>query len=70
VYRRWLWPGFALPGVLWLLVLFVVPFYAVVAIAFGTGANATFIVAVQGLRVVVMVVLAPVMVRWLVPRPA
>jgi ABC-type spermidine/putrescine transport system permease subunit I len=36
VYRRWLWPGFALPGVLWLLVLFVVPFYAVVAIAFGT----------------------------------
>ncbi|HEX2104693.1 MAG TPA: AbrB family transcriptional regulator [Solirubrobacteraceae bacterium] len=43
--------------------------YAVVAIAFGTGANATFIVAVQGLRVIVMVLLAPVMVRWLVPRP-
>jgi membrane AbrB-like protein len=43
--------------------------YAVVAIAFGTGANATFIVAVQGLRVLVMVLLAPVMVRWLVPRP-
>jgi len=42
--------------------------YAVVAIAFGTGANATFIVAVQGLRVIVMVLLAPVMVRWLVPR--
>jgi membrane AbrB-like protein len=42
--------------------------YAVVAIALGTGANATFIVAVQGLRVVVMVLLAPVMVRWLVPR--
>jgi putrescine transport system permease protein len=36
VYRRWLWPGFAFPGLLWLLVLFVVPFYAVVAIAFGT----------------------------------
>ena len=36
MYRRWLWPGFALPGVLWLLVLFVVPFYAVVAVAFGT----------------------------------
>jgi putrescine transport system permease protein len=36
VYRRWLWPGFALPGVLWLIVLFVVPFYAVVAVAFGT----------------------------------
>jgi putrescine transport system permease protein len=36
VYRRWLWPGFAFPGLLWLIVLFVVPFYAVVAIAFGT----------------------------------
>jgi ABC-type spermidine/putrescine transport system permease subunit I len=36
VYRRWLWPGFALPGILWLVVLFVVPFYAVVAVAFGT----------------------------------
>jgi spermidine/putrescine transport system permease protein len=36
VYRRWLWPGFALPGILWLLLLFVVPFYAVVAVAFGT----------------------------------
>jgi membrane AbrB-like protein len=43
---------------------------AVVAIAFGTGANATFVVAVQALRVLVMVLLAPVMVRWLVPRPA
>jgi membrane AbrB-like protein len=43
--------------------------YAVVAIAFGAGANTTFIVAVQGLRVLVMVLLAPVMVRWLVPRP-
>ncbi|MGH3034441.1 MAG: ABC transporter permease [Gaiellaceae bacterium] len=36
MYRRWLWPGFAFPGLLWLIVLFVVPFYAVVAIAFGT----------------------------------
>jgi putrescine transport system permease protein len=36
VYRRWLWPGFALPGVVWLIVLFLVPFYAVVATAFGT----------------------------------
>jgi ABC-type spermidine/putrescine transport system permease subunit I len=36
VYRRWLWPGFAFPGILWLVVLFVVPFYAVVAVAFGT----------------------------------
>jgi ABC-type spermidine/putrescine transport system permease subunit I len=36
VYRRWLWPGFALPGIVWLVILFVVPFYAVVAVAFGT----------------------------------
>jgi putrescine transport system permease protein len=36
VYRRWLWPGFALPGIVWLIVLFLVPFYAVVAVAFGT----------------------------------
>jgi uncharacterized protein len=43
--------------------------YAVLAVAFGAGANTTFIVAVQGLRVLVMVLLAPVMVRWLVPRP-
>jgi uncharacterized protein len=44
--------------------------YAVLAVAFGAGANTTFIVAVQGLRVIVMVLLAPVMVRWLTPRPA
>ena len=36
MYRRWLWPGFALPGVVWLVVLFVVPFYAVLAVALGT----------------------------------
>ena len=36
MYRRWLWPGFAFPGILWLVVLFLVPFYAVVAVAFGT----------------------------------
>jgi ABC-type spermidine/putrescine transport system permease subunit I len=36
VYRRWLWPGFAFPGVLWLILLFAVPFYAVVSVAFGT----------------------------------
>jgi spermidine/putrescine transport system permease protein len=35
VYPRWLWPGFALPGVIWLIVLFVVPFYAVIGVAFG-----------------------------------
>jgi membrane AbrB-like protein len=37
--------------------------YAVLAIAFGAGANTTFIVAVQSLRVLVMVVLAPLAVR-------
>ena len=42
--------------------------YAVLAVAFGAGANTTFIVAVQGLRVLVMVLLAPLMVRLLVPR--
>jgi spermidine/putrescine transport system permease protein len=36
VYRRWLWPSFAFPGVLWLVLLFVVPFYAVLGVAFGT----------------------------------
>ena len=36
VYRRWLWPSLSLPGVLWLIVLFVVPFYAVLAVSLGT----------------------------------
>jgi ABC-type spermidine/putrescine transport system permease subunit I len=31
-----LWPALALPGTLWLVLLFVVPFYAVAAVAFGT----------------------------------
>jgi membrane AbrB-like protein len=44
--------------------------YAVLAAAVGAGANTTFIVAVQGLRVVVMVLLAPVAVRHLVGAPA
>jgi len=42
--------------------------YAVLAVAFGAGANTTFVVAVQSMRVLVMVVLAPVAVRRLV-RP-
>jgi spermidine/putrescine transport system permease protein len=33
--NRWLWAGFAMPGIIWLIVLFVVPFYAVLAIAGG-----------------------------------
>jgi ABC-type spermidine/putrescine transport system permease subunit I len=36
MYPRWLWPSFALPGVIWLVVLFLVPFYAVIGVAFGT----------------------------------
>jgi spermidine/putrescine transport system permease protein len=32
---RWLWAGFAVPGAIWLILLFVVPFYAVVAVAAG-----------------------------------
>ena len=38
--------------------------------AVGAGANTTFIVAVQGLRLLVMVLLAPAAVRLLVGRPA
>ena len=33
--RRWYWPVFAAPGVLWLLALFVTPFYAIAAVAMG-----------------------------------
>lgn len=40
--------------------------YAVLAVAVGAGANTTFIVAVQGLRVVVMVLLAPLAVRRII----
>src|SRR5690348_18506481 len=36
MYPRWLWPTFAAPGVIWLLVLFLIPFYAVMGVAFGT----------------------------------
>ena len=42
--------------------------YAVLAAAVGAGANTTFIVAVQGLRLLVMVLLAPLAVR-LTARP-
>ena len=33
---RWLWPSFALPGVVWLIVLFLTPLYAILAVAMGT----------------------------------
>jgi ABC-type spermidine/putrescine transport system permease subunit I len=35
-YPRWFWPSFASPGVVWLALLFVVPFYVVLCVAFGT----------------------------------
>jgi len=35
MYPRRLWQGFALPGVIWLVLLFIIPFYAVTAVAFG-----------------------------------
>ncbi len=40
--------------------------YAVLAVAYSSGADITFVVGVQTLRVLVMVLLAPVVVRWLV----
>jgi membrane AbrB-like protein len=40
--------------------------YAVLAAAFGTGADTTFVIAVQTLRLFVMVLLAPLLVRRLV----
>ena len=33
--RSWIWPAFAAPGLGWLVLLFVVPFYAVLAVAMG-----------------------------------
>jgi spermidine/putrescine transport system permease protein len=35
-YPRWYWPSFATPASLWLLLLFVLPFYAILSVAFGT----------------------------------
>jgi ABC-type spermidine/putrescine transport system permease subunit I len=34
--KRWLWPSLAAPGVVWLVLLFLVPLYAVLAVAMGT----------------------------------
>lgn len=34
--RRWTWPALAVPGVSWLVLLFLVPFYAILAVAMGT----------------------------------
>jgi len=35
-FPRWYWPSFTAPGTIWLLLLFVVPFYVAVSVAFGT----------------------------------
>jgi len=35
-YPKWFWPTFALPASLWLLLLFILPLYTVVSVAFGT----------------------------------
>ena len=43
--------------------------YAVLAVALGADADAGFILAAQGLRLLVMVLLAPVVVRALLARP-
>ena len=43
--NRWLWMGLAAPGAIWLLVLFVVPFYVMLAVAAG-GVNPFFQTAV------------------------
>jgi membrane AbrB-like protein len=42
--------------------------YAVLAVAYGAGADTTFIVAVQSLRVIAMVLVAPLAVRWTLNR--
>jgi spermidine/putrescine transport system permease protein len=39
--NRWVWAGFAMPGIIWLTLLFVIPFYVVLAIA-GGELNAIF----------------------------
>jgi ABC-type spermidine/putrescine transport system permease subunit I len=35
-YSRWFWPSFTIPGTIWLAILFILPLYTVVSIAFGT----------------------------------
>jgi spermidine/putrescine transport system permease protein len=35
-YPKWYWPSFIAPGSIWLVVMFVLPFYVVFAVAFGT----------------------------------
>jgi ABC-type spermidine/putrescine transport system permease subunit I len=35
-YPKWYWPSFVTPGAIWLAIFFVLPFYVVFAVAFGT----------------------------------
>jgi len=35
-YPRWYWPSFVAPGAIWLALMFVLPFYVVFAVAFGS----------------------------------
>jgi ABC-type spermidine/putrescine transport system permease subunit I len=35
-YPKWFWPSFATPATLWLLLLFALPFYTILCVAFGT----------------------------------
>ena len=35
-YPRWYWPSFTAPGLVWLAIFFVLPFYVVICVAFGT----------------------------------
>jgi spermidine/putrescine transport system permease protein len=35
-YPRWYWPSFAAPAMIWLFLFFVLPFYVIVGVAFGT----------------------------------
>jgi ABC-type spermidine/putrescine transport system permease subunit I len=35
-YSRWFWPSFTIPAAIWLAILFVLPLYTVISIAFGT----------------------------------
>jgi membrane AbrB-like protein len=44
--------------------------YAVLPIAYGSGADTGFVLAVQGIRLFAMVLAAPAMVRWLLRRDA
>jgi len=34
-YPRWFWPSFAAPATIWLIALFVLPFYVILSVAFG-----------------------------------